>query len=427
MRVVIIGAGPAGLTVAETLRRYDAGAAITMLSAEPHPPYAPPALADYFLTGREETLFWKGRDICDRLGVDFRSGVRVRRVEPRARRVEIDGGGTLDYDRLVIASGSRLYAPVEGAELPGVSNFKSLGAASELVKRARRGEATRAVIVGAGFIGVEVALVLRELGLAVTMVEALDRVMPRMLDQETAGIVGAELERRGVALRLDTRAKAFTGKGRAEQVVLESGEVLAADIFVAATGVKPNLEFLDGSGIEAGWGVTVDEQLRTNAPDVFAAGDVAETVDWLTGERYVHAIFPNATEQGRIVAHNVLGYGVRYAGSESMNSLKHVGLPVMAVGAQSGEQELRLRQGASLRKLFLSGGRIVGFRLAGDVRAAGVYRSLMLRRTDVSGFGQRLVEPSFGEADSGAAAAPHRLERLAGWGRLPICVVSARS
>lgn len=399
MRVVIVGAGPAGLTVAETLRRYDRSSNITLLSAEPHPPYAPPALADYFLTGREETLFWKGRDICDKLALDFRSGCRVRRIEPGAHRVELDGGAALDYDRLVIASGSRLYAPIEGAELAGVSNFKSLGAATQLVERARRGEATRAVIVGAGFIGVEVALVLRELGLAVTMVEALDRVMPRMLDAETAGIVAAELERRGVVLRLDTRAEAFAGGRGVEHVALESGEELAADIFVAATGVKPNLAFLEGSGIETGWGVAVDEQLRASAPDVYAAGDVAETADRLTGERYVHAIFPNATEQGRLVAHNLLGFEQRYAGSESMNSLKHVGLPVMAVGAQSGEEELRLRRGPSLRKVFLKGGRIVGFRLAGDVRAAGVYRSLMLRRTDVSAFGSRLVDPSFGEAD----------------------------
>lgn len=399
MRVVIIGAGPAGLTVAETLRRHDRSIGITMLSAEPDPPYAPPALADYFLTGREQTLFWKGRDICERLELDFRAGTSVRRIQPEARRVELDEGSPITYDRLVIASGSRLFAPIEGAALTGVSNFKSLRAASELVERARRGEARRAVIVGAGFIGVEVAMLLGELGLSVTMVEALDCVMPRMLDAETAGIVAAELERRGIVLRLETRAAAFAGHGRAERVELESGEVIPGEIFVAATGVKPNLEFLEGAGFDARWGLTVDDALLTNIADVYAVGDVAETRDRLTGERYVHAIFPNAVEQGQVAAYNLLGYGVRYAGAESMNSLKHVGLPVIAVGAQSGDEELRLREGDSLRKLFLTDGRIVGFRLAGDVRAAGVYRSLMLRRTDVTGFGPRLVEPGFGTAD----------------------------
>jgi NAD(P)H-nitrite reductase large subunit len=119
----------------------------------------------------------------------------------------------------------------------------------------------------------------------------------------------------------------------------------------------------------------------------------------MTGERYVHAIFPNAVAQGQVVADNLLGRDVRYAGSESMNSLKHVGVPVIAVGAQTGDRQLRRRDGASVRKLFLTDGRIVGFRLAGDIRAAGVYRSLMLRRADVTPYGDALVDPGFGVAD----------------------------
>lgn len=399
MRIVIIGAGPAGLTVAETLRRHDRTNDITMLSAEPFPPYAPPAMADHFLTGRLETLYWKGRDVCDRLGLDYRSGTRVAAIDTKSKRVALDDGSALAYQRLVIASGSRLYAPVPGSELLGIANFKSLGAASALVERARRGEARRAVIVGAGFIGVEVALVLRELGLSVTVIEALDRVMPRMLDAETAEIVAGELRRRGIELQLETRAQAFLGSRRVEAVELESKKLVHADVFVAATGVKPNLEFLSGSGIDQKWGILVDDRLRTNIPDVYAAGDVAEAVDRMTGERYVHAIFPNAVAQAEVVAFNVLGHDLRYEGAESMNSLKHVGLPVMAVGAQSGEEELRLRDGGTLRKIFVNDGRIVGFRLTGDVRVAGVYRSLMLRHADVRAFGPRLVDPSFGTGE----------------------------
>ena len=120
-----------------------------------------------------------------------------------------------------------------------------------------------------------------------------------------------------------------------------------------------------------------------------------QTVDRLTGERYVHAIFPNAVAQGQIVAYNILGWDMAYEGSDTMNSLKHLGLPIMAVGLMEGE-ELRLRRDGTLRKLFLRDGRIVGFRLAGDVSAAGIYRSLMNRRVDVSAFKQHLLEPGFG-------------------------------
>ena len=135
--------------------------------------------------------------------------------------------------------------------------------------------------------------------------------------------------------------------------------------------------------------------LCTNFPDIYAAGDVAETIDRLTGERYVHAIFPNAVAQGKIVAYNLLGWATAYEGADNMNSLKHLGLPVMAVGLMEGE-ELRQRRNGSLRKVFLQDDRIIGFRLTGDVSSAGIYLSLMNRGESVSEFKSRLLEPGFG-------------------------------
>ena len=176
-------------------------------------------------------------------------------------------------------------------------------------------------------------------------------------------------------------------------------ELLTADLYVAATGVKPNVEFLDGSGIEANWGITVDDRLRTSAPDVWAAGDVVEAPDRATGQTYVHAIFPNAVEQARVAAANIRGGDVAYPGAESMNSLKHLGLPIMAVGAAEGPDELRWRNGDRLRRIFLDHGRVLGFRFAGEVAGGGLIRSLMLRGDDVSRFSDRLAEPGFSEAE----------------------------
>ncbi len=412
MRVLIIGAGPAGLTVAETLRAYGSKAEIVMLSAEPFLPYAPPAMTDHFLTGRTETLFWKGEDVCRRLELDYRENSRVIKVSPAQRHVILGSGDTLGYDRLVIASGSSLYAPLAGRDLPGVYDFKSLTAARALIAHGKRKTGGTVAIVGAGFIGIEIAILLRELGLAVTVVEMADRVMPRMLDGETAEIVLGVMRARGIDVRLETKAAGFTGKRKVTGVELESGRALKADGYVAATGVKPHVEFLTGSGIDANWGVRVDQHLRTNVPDVWAAGDVAETFDLLTGERYVHAIFPNAVAQARVVALNLLGLDTAYPGAETMNSLKHLGLPVMAVGAMTGEEQLRARQGNTLRKIFLSDGRIVGFRLAGDISAAGVLRSLLLRRADVRSIGKRLLDPRFGAGTLALEATVARLDLL---------------
>ena len=395
MRIVVVGAGPAGVTVAETVRQYDEQAEIVLLSSEPFAPYAPPAIVDYFLTG-QETHLWKGTDFPERLALEWRPATRVNEVRPEIKQIVTEAGDAIGYDKLVIASGSRLYAPVEGGDKPGIYNFKSLTAAQELLNKVKAKEAKSALIVGAGFIGVEIALLLAQMGLEVTQIEALDRVMPRMLDPETAEIALGVLQERGVDVQLNTEATAFLGEEQVEAVELESGETLTADLIIAATGVKPNIEFLEGSGVKANWGVIVDDYLLTNIPDVYAAGDVAEAKDRITGERYVHAIFPNAVAQGQVAAYNVLGFDMPYEGADSMNSLKHLGLPILAVGAMEGDEVLRVRRGEELRKVYIKDDQIVGFRLAGDVSAGGILRSLMIRRSNVGPIKDRLLEPNFG-------------------------------
>jgi NAD(P)H-nitrite reductase large subunit len=395
MRVVIIGAGPAGVTAAETLRQHDRQSELIMLTDEPYPPYSPPAMVEYFQSGREVHL-WRGRDLPERMGLDYRPGTRVTAVAPEDHSIDLADGKTISYDRLVIATGGRLYAPIEGAEKPGIYNFKSLTAAEELLRLVKEGRARSALIVGAGFIGVEIGLLLADLGVQVTQLVR-SRVMRSMLDSETSEMVLDMMLKRGIQVRRgdDADAVAFAGDARAQGVRMRSGKELSADLLVAATGLRPNIEVLTGSGIEVDWGVLVDDHLRTNYPDIYAAGDVAETLDRITAERYVHAIFPNAVAQGRVIAYNLLGWDTVYEGADNMNSLKHLGLPVMAVGLMEGE-ELRVRQGGNLRKVFLQNDRIVGFRLVGDISAAGIYLSLMNRGENVAAFKARLLEPGFG-------------------------------
>jgi NADPH-dependent 2,4-dienoyl-CoA reductase/sulfur reductase-like enzyme len=396
MKIFIIGAGPAGVTAAETVRTFDRQAELTMFTDEPYLPYSPPAMADHFIHGSDLHL-WRPSDWGIQTGVDYRSGVRVAAIEPDMHRFRLVGGEVLGYDQLLIATGARLYAPLAGADLPGIYNFKSLSAAENLVGKVRSGEAKSAIIVGAGFIGMEIALLLRELGVKVVQIEMLDQVMATMLDAETASIALNLMRSLGVDVHLKTKATAFIGNGSANGIRLESGELLQADLLIAATGVKPNLDLLEDSGIAYQRGIRVDSHLQTNAPDVFAAGDCIESPDRVTGETFLHAIFPNAIDQGRVAGMNMAGYPVEYEGAERMNSLKHLGLPIMAAGEKQGDHILREGQNSNLRTIYLQGNRLVGFQLVGDIRSAGILHTLMTQKSDVSNIQSRLLDPNFGE------------------------------
>jgi len=395
-RIVFIGAGPAGVSAVETLRLHDRHSSVIMLSTEPYPPYSPPAMVDHFITGSGAHL-WRGTDWPIHMEVDYRPGVVAAAVRPESHQVQLGNGQAIEYDQLVIATGSRLHAPLEGVDLPGIYNFKSLSAAEALIGRVKSGQARTALIVGAGFIGMEIALLLCELGVKVVQIEMLDQVMPAMLDAHTAAFALQAMRQRGVDVRLNTKAQAFVGNGDATGVQLESGEVLEADILIAATGVRPNLDFLAGSEIAHRWGVTVDDRLRTSIPDIYAAGDCIETSDRLTGDIYVHAILPNAIEQGKVVALNLLGYDTVYEGAERMNSLKHLGLPIIAVGLKQGDEVLRARVDGGWRTLYLQENRLLGFQLIGDIRAAGALRTLLNRHEDIRRIKDRMLEPTFGQ------------------------------
>ena len=308
MRTVVVGTGPAGITAAETLRRLDPSGTVVALSAEPSPPYSPPALADHFLTGHDGPLYWKGRDVAERLGIDERRDVVVEAVDCDNHEVVLAGGERIGFEGLVLASGSRLHAPLEGVDLPGVLDFKSLRTATELIGRVRRGEATSALIVGNGFIGIELSLLLADLGVDVTVIGRRGWVMPRVLDPVTSSVAEAALVARGVTLRLGVQADAIVGGPAASGVRLADGERLERRPHRGGhRGETPHRVPGRLAGRRPGGGSTSTTASRTSVPGVVAAGDVAEAADWLTGERFVHAIFPNAVTQAPIAAANLLG------------------------------------------------------------------------------------------------------------------------
>lgn len=376
MHICIIGMGPAAMNAVQAIREEDSKVRISMFSAEACPPYSPPCLGHYLCTGDSDPLFWQGRDPGRKYDVHCYPGDPVVQVDPGRKQLWVQSGQVYVFDALIIASGSSLYAPVPGADKPGVMQFKNLSGAQSLRNMALENKQARAVVVGGGFIGVEIALYLAKLGVKPTLLNRRGWIMPRLLDPETAAYVQEDMARQGIDVRLNTEGTEFGGHDRVDSLLTHSGERLRADAYIAATGVRPNIGFLQGTDIEVDNGVLVDEWLQTSVSDVFACGDAAQARELLSGERRVLGLYPVAVEQGRIAGQNALGRKRVYEPQTSMNSLKGLSFQLITAGRQLGE-EVVFKGRDWLQKFFVHQDRLQGFVLLGQVEQAGVYMNLL--------------------------------------------------
>jgi NAD(P)H-nitrite reductase large subunit len=333
---VIIGAGPAGVLAAETLRAADAGGSVTIIGDEPEAPYSRMAIP-YLLAediAEAGTHLRHGTNHYPDKGIEVRQG-RVTGVSPGNRTVSVQSGGTLAYDRLLIATGSTaIRPPIAGIELPSIENCWTLEHARTIIAKAKEG--SRVVLLGAGFIGCIVLEALAARKVQLTVVEMEDRMLPRMMDDVGGDMIKRWCESQGVAVLTATRVTGIESVDGGLRLSLGDGDTLDTDLVVCATGVSPNMGFLDGSGIETDQGVLVDNHLQTNVEGIYAAGDVAQGPDLSTGKRMVHAIQPTATEHGRIAALNMAGRDTYYRGSLIMNVLNTVGLISSSYGLWDG-------------------------------------------------------------------------------------------
>lgn len=339
MRHVIIGAGPAGVVAAETLRKLDPDSSVTMLSHEPEPPYSRMAIP-YFLVeqvGEEGTWLRKGDGYFESNGITVRTGVTVEGLDSESKQVKLAGGDTVPYDRLLIATGSHpVVPPLPGVDREGVHTCWTLEDSRHIIERAKDG--ARVVLIGAGFIGCIIleSLVMRKTQL--TVIEQQNRMVPRMMDDRAGGLIKKWCQDKGVTVHTSTTVESVDqgSDGHPLAVRMDNGESAQADLVIVCVGVKANTAFLDGSGVKTDEGILVDRHLQTSAPDVYAAGDVAQGLDFNTGEYTVQAIQPTAADHGRLAANNMAGYPLKHQGSVNMNVLDTLGLISTSFGLWMG-------------------------------------------------------------------------------------------
>jgi len=312
--IVVVGAGQAGLQVAESLRKGGHDGALTLVGDERHPPYQRPPLSKKYLGGdfADERLQFRPREHYVKLDVSLELGARAASLDRAGSRVLLADGRALAYDGLALTTGARVRPlPVPGGDLPGVCLLRGLDDAQQL--KQRLAGARRVVVVGGGFIGLEVAATAREHGCDVHVVEALDRLMARVMPPLLSGFF-ADLHRgRGVELHLGAGVDAIVETATGLAVRLAGGSLLEADLVVAGIGVLPNQELAAAAGLACDRGIVVDEYARTSDPMIVAAGDC-------TMHRNLRYELPhrlesvqNAVDQAKVAAASLLGKPQAYA------------------------------------------------------------------------------------------------------------------
>lgn len=374
-RVVIVGGGAAGFAAAQRLRQLGYAGSLAMLSDDRAAPVDRPNLSKDYLAGTapEEWLPLGDDAFFAEHHVDLRLGCRAARLDLTARRVALDTGEPLPYDRLLLATGAQpVRLPLPGIDLPHVHTLRTLADCRAIIARAAT--ARRAVVMGASFIGLEVAASLRARGIEVHVVAPEARPMERVLGPQMGDFVRRLHESHGVRFHLGDTAAAI----EADHVALKSGPRLEADLVVVGVGVRPRLELAEQAGLRLDRGVLVDAFLETSAPGIYAAGDIARWPDPHTGQAIRVEHWVVAQRQGQTAAANMLGLGERFEAVPFFWS-QHYDVPINYVGHAETWDEIAVEGDIDARDCVLR------YKRAGKVLAvASIYRDVDSLRAEVA-------------------------------------------
>lgn len=392
MKYVIIGASAAGLACAEQIRKEDKSGEITVLTKEHYYPYSRPSIS-YYLKGavKEKEMYLRKPSYYAANRIDIITGAKVTDINRTAKTVKV-GRKIYPYDKLCICTGSKSFIPpmknVSGKE--NAFTFLDL-ASSKAIKEKANGN-TRAVVIGAGLIGMKAAEGLSKICKSVDVVELSPRILPSILDAKSSKGVKKYIEENGhIKFHLgDTVTEAKSRGKRITSVILKSGKELKCDMLILAVGVRPETDLAERTGLEVDRGIIVNpETMQTSDKDIYAAGDCTVSIDMLDGRKKVIALWVNAVQQGSVAGSQMAGGKQTLGGAYSVNAIDFYGLRICTCGLINAEGEQYsdkvLQSGDSYKRLIFEGNRLVGFVLINASDNAGIYTSLIENRTDLSG------------------------------------------
>ncbi|MDW8002743.1 MAG: FAD-dependent oxidoreductase [Deltaproteobacteria bacterium] len=406
MGYVIVGCGIAGISAIETLRKYDQKCSITVISDEKEPLYSRPLMSKV-LSPRSAVgnIFIRDRDFFTKNNVWALLGEKVEEVDPEKREIRLRSGKKIQYEKLLLATGaSPLIPKIEGIDRKMVFPFRQLEDAIRLKEALKN--AKNVLIVGGGPVGLELAYTLAKEGVKIKLIEMGRNLVPQLFDQAGSAILEKKLSSAGIELHIGKTLKGLEGsimRNRVKYAILSDGSVIDTDLVILATGVKPNIELAVKSAISVGNGIYVDDHLETSIKGIYAAGDVAESKDLLSSSYTLSPFWISASTQGKYAALNMLGRNVPYKETLAFQgTLRFDDVPVAFAGTlvyDRSFQEIALGPRNNVyKKIWFVNGKVSGFLFVGDIRNAGLIRSIILKRIDIPAFRERLLDPDFSYA-----------------------------
>jgi NAD(P)H-nitrite reductase large subunit len=396
MKHVIIGNGPAGVIAAETIRQNAPQDDILLIGKEAGPPYSRMSIPYLLLGTTKEAGTWLRKDTehFARLRLDRKLG-NVESVDSAARKLTMQDGSPIPFDRLLIAAGSRPVLPyIPGIGSPGVHTCWTLDDARKIMQLAQPG--ARVVLIGAGFIGCIVMEALAARRVQLTVIEKRDRMMPNMMGAGAGNMIRQWCEKKGIKVHTSTRVTSIEA-GTPLTLRLSNDEQLHADLIVSATGVQPNVDFLRGSGIRFLQGVVVDASMQTNVAGIYAAGDCAEAFDCESGRTMISGVQPNAADQAYCAGLNMAGKRAFQRGVRQINMVDTMGLVSTWFGqwrGVSGGQWVELSDHRNFKYLRLEFSKdvLVGSNSIGLTEHAGVLENLIRHHVALGEWKEKLLQ-----------------------------------
>ena len=376
MKILILGSSAGAISCADTLRKNDSDIQITVAGKEEILPYYRPQLSHMLGEGKIDSRFYlKPENYYKDNNIELLQGKEAVRIDRDAKKVEFSSGESIDYDKLIIAVGSRNFVPpVEGSDLTGVFNLKFYEDMEKI--NSYMADKSTVTIIGGGLLGIEAAWTLKKTGKNVNVLEFGDRLMARQLSEKASQIVQDELRGEGINVFTQKSTKCIIGNEKVEKIILESGEEIPTDMLMFSVGVRPETGLATGAGIETDRGIVVNENMRTSDEDIYAVGDCAQVNGICLG------IWPLAMQTGKIAALDILGKEARFSMNPPAVILKALNTGVYSAGdIYDRDDHIEEQDGSNYRFFTFKNNILTGANLIGETKLSSKIFSMLTNKT----------------------------------------------